>query len=163
MGMVVYLREVSPAQITELTQNPSNWEQFAFEEAAPGELVDVDKAWHALHFMLTETSGPTDSPLNILSPSDDLYGADEHGFGGFSLVSPSEMKAFSVALSELTDQAIAARYDPAAMVAEDIYLGDSFADEGDEGLTYIMQGIPDLRLFANRCAANGSGAFNILS
>ena len=163
MGMIVYLRQATLAEIEELTRDPSNWEEFAFEKVGPGEIIDFDKAWDALNFMLTGTAGPTASPLNILAPTDNLYGADEHGFGGFSVISPSEMKGFNAAMSSLTDEEIAARYKPTEMAVADIYLGDVFAEEGDEALDYIMQGVPDLRSFASRCAANGSGALNILS
>lgn len=163
--MVLYLRRASLADIDRFTSDPTGWGKFAFEEGvAPGDLVDFDKAWDALHFMLSE--GHLDDvarPLGVLVRNDVQHGLDSNGFGGFSVISPTEMAAFHTALSALSDEDLLQRYDPEAMAAADVYLADMFVDEGDEAADYIMQGVPALRTLAASCTAAGDGALRILS
>jgi triphosphoribosyl-dephospho-CoA synthetase len=68
------------------------------------------------------------------------------------------MSSFNSALKNLSDEDIEKRYDPKAMDEAQLYASDIFADEGDEALDYVMQGIPQLRTFAEKCAATNSGA-----
>ena len=164
MGMVIYLRRASPADIARLTSDAADWEDFAFEQGDPvADLIDFDKAWHALHYMLTVAEYDTVNPLGIIAGNGEMFGTDENGYGGFSIISPDAMAAFNTALSALSDEALAKRYDPAAMAKADIYLSDVFLDEGNEALEYVVQGLPRLRIFAASCAAAGDGALRILS
>jgi hypothetical protein len=161
--MVIYLRRASRADIARLTSNPESWEQFAFEEGEDRvDMIDLDKAWHALHFMLTDAVYDTEDPLGIIARNEEQFGTDENGFGGFAVISPDRMKAFDSALRKLDDRSLASRYDPAAMAANDIYFADVFVDDGEDALEYVMQGVPDLREFAARCASQGDGALRIL-
>ena len=73
------------------------------------------------------------------------------------------MRAFAEALASLSDEDLIARYDPAAMDAEQVYLSDVFVDEGEDGAKYVMQGIPALRRMAADCVATGRGAIKVLA
>lgn len=164
MGMVIYLRRSSSADIARFTADGSAWESFAFEQGDEGvDLIDFDKAWHALHFMLVGAAGTTGDPLGIIAADSEMYGTDEHGFGGFSVVSPGQMTAFNLALRAISDGELERRFDPAAMVREDVYLADVFVDEGQESLEYVMQGVPALRRFAASVAERGEGALRIIA
>ena len=164
MSMVIYLRRATAADIARLTDSPSDFERFAFEDGDQADhIIDFDKAWDALDFLLTGTPRTTDDPLAIIAADGELFGVDEHGFGGFSIISPDRMAAFARALEAVSDEQLAARYDPAAMEREDIYLADFFVEEGADALDYILQGVPALRRFAASCAAKGEGALRILA
>ena len=164
MGMVIYLRRASSADISRLRVDPADWETFAFEEGQSGvDLIEFDKAWHALHFMLTGSAGGTGNPLGIIAEDGEMLGTDEHGFGGFSVISPSQMQAFHEALQKLSDSELEGRYDPTTMAREDVYLADLFVDEGAEALEYVMQGVPDLRRFSASVAERGEGAIRIIA
>ena len=163
MGMVIYLRRASPSELQKARAQPDIVQDFAFQTEDPNLIVDFDKAWHALHHLFTGSGDATDSPLSILIDKTAEIGADEHGFGGFWIIEPARMKAFSDALSSLDDAALAAKYDPAAMDREQVYLSDVFVEEGDEALDYVMQGVPALRKFAQNCVQNGDGAIKILA
>ncbi|WP_252492921.1 DUF1877 family protein, partial [Escherichia coli] len=83
MGMVVYLYRATADEVAGLAAAPDMVHETIFAEDAGERLVDFDKAWHALHFMLTGDAGSTDHPLSILVGTDEeLIGTDEHGFGG---------------------------------------------------------------------------------
>ena len=163
MGMVAYLCRASAEEVGDVRSNPDSVDDFAFDEARADRLVDFDKAWHALHFMLTGEAGSTDHPLNLLVASDpEMEGTDELGFGGYWLAEPDRVRRFSAALSEISDEALAGRYDPTAMVAENIYLSDVFEDEGVEALPYVLQGVAGLRRLAAEATRHGDYIVGIL-
>ena len=155
MGMVVYLRRASADEVARLDQEPGSIDEVLFSEGSSDRLIDFDKAWHALHFMLTGESGVAAHPLNLLVASEEeLRGADEMGFGGYWLAEPGDVHRFAASLSELSDEAIASKYDPAAMSTEHVYLSDVFEEEGAEALPYILQGLPRLRALAAKASHN---------
>ncbi|MDX5985958.1 DUF1877 family protein [Sphingomonas echinoides] len=165
MGMVMYLRRASPSDIAALRRDPSEVQKFAFEDGdVEADLIEFDKAWHALHFMLTGAAYDSHSPLGIIADIGEAVSQDVDGLDEFWIISPEEMQAFDTAFRQIDDAALSGRYDNAAMLESDIYLADAFADDGDElALEYILQGVPALRRLSAACAAAGDGAVRILA
>ena len=163
----MYLRRASEADIARIGEDSDAAERFIFEEGGTDrDAVDFGVAWDALHFMLCGETYDTVHPLGIVACRLPELGLDANGFGGFSVIAPLAMKQFAEALDALSDEELAGRYDPAAWLANDVYRGDMFvehdAENSAETRAYVMQGVPDLRRFASRCAANGEGALRIL-
>ena len=160
MGMVLYVRRLGEDAIP---GDPDEFGEFFFDEGAEdaGDLIDFDKAWHALHFVLTGSADGTDSPLSLLLGKGEPAGEDG-GYGPPLLVSAAEMRQFHEALAGLSDEDLRQRYDPRAMLAADVYLADALAEEED-GWDYVAQGIPALRRLAERCAQQNSGAIIFIS
>ncbi|QDX26268.1 DUF1877 family protein [Sphingomonas suaedae] len=164
MSMVVYLRRATADEVAHLAANPDAVHEMVFSESADGRLVDFDKAWHALHFMLTGDAGKTGHPLSVLVATDEeLIGTDENGFGGYWQFDPARVSAFADALAAVSDDELAQRYDPATMVREYVYLADVFEEEGEEALPYVMQGVPALRRFADEAVRDNNYVIGILS
>ncbi|WP_294076234.1 YfbM family protein [Sphingomonas sp.] len=163
--MVIVLRRASSSDIERLIADPDDWETFVYEEGdQQNDIVDFDKAWHALHFMLTGAAYNTDSPLGIIANDGETIGTDENGFGGFTVVSPAQMKMFDEALRRIDDAELASHYDHAAMLEHDIYIADAFAGlTREEALEYIFQSLPALRDLTASCAKAGDGALRILT
>ncbi len=165
MSMVIYLRRAGEADLARLIADPSVFETFLFDEGVENlDIVDFDKAWDALNFMLCGNRRVEGAhPLGLICEALPELGADENGFGGFGIVSAERMRVFADALDRLDDATLAARYDPKAMEREDVYLADLFVDEGHEALDYVMQGVPALRRFAANCRATGDGAIRAIA
>jgi hypothetical protein len=164
MGMVLCLREVNAEALAELRANADAADEFLFDEQAfeKGEIVDFDKAWNALHFMFTGKDAETDHPLSFFPNNPDRIGTD-NGYGGPWVFTPEQVKAFQTSLAAISDEELEARYDPVSMAKHDVYLADTFVDEGPEALEYIMQSVPDLRALMERSAANGSSVVGIIT
>ncbi|HEY5724076.1 MAG TPA: YfbM family protein [Allosphingosinicella sp.] len=161
MGMVLYLRRVDGP----IPGDPDEfYDEFMFSEDADanGDLVDFDKAWHAVHFLLTGSADESDGPLSLLGGKGEPIGED-NGYGPPLLVSAADMSAFNDALAAISDDELARRYDADAMLAADIYLADALARDGEAGREYVFQGIPALRRFAEKCARQGSDAIVLVS
>ena len=164
MGMVMYLRRASIADIARLQADPRGVPDFVFDDAAPDQdLVEFDKAWQALHFMLSGEAYGMGRALGIIAEETPMQSSDGIGSLEYSIVPPERMVTFDAALKALDDGSLAQRYDPAAMAAQDVYLADSFLNEGPEALEYILQGVPALRRFAASCADAGCGAIRVLA
>jgi hypothetical protein len=158
--MVLYVRRVEGEAIP---RDPDEFVEFFFDEDVEkaGDLIDFDKAWHGLHFLLTGSAEGTDSPLSLLLDKGEPVGEDG-GYGPPLLVSSADMRAFHEALSNLSDAQLQSRYDPEAMLAADLYMAEALGEE-EIGWEYLSQGIPALRRLAERCAQEGSGAIVFIS
>ena len=164
MGMVLCLRSASAEDLTKLRADADAADEFLFDETAfeTGEIVDFDKAWNALQFMFTGCDAESDHPLSFFPNDAERLGTD-NGYGGPWIYTPAQVSAFNAALCELTDEQLESRYDPAAMVAADVYLAVSLLRDGPEGLEYVMQAVPKLRTLAQRCADAGSAMVGIIT
>lgn len=157
--MVLYLRRASESDVERLRSAPSEIPNFFFSpEAQPaGDLIDFDKAWQALHFTLSGAEYYTDNDLGILLFDGEKIGEDM-GYGAGWIIPNHRIVAFNSALSAMSDDDIRARYNPAEMSRNDIYIADAFEEDPEQGLQYLMQGIPALRQFAEKCTASNSSA-----
>jgi Domain of unknown function (DUF1877) len=165
MGMVLYLRRVTKDELSTIGENLSILDEFMFDEDAVdgGDVIDFDKAWHALHFMLTGSAGGTDSVLSLLINEYEKIGGDGEWDEGFSIIPADRIAAFQAEFSLLPDEELCGRYDPQAMENEQVYMADYFVEEGAEGVEYVMQWMPNFRQFLKRCVESGSSAFLLLN
>jgi hypothetical protein len=150
MGMVLCVRRIE--DVAAFRQTVGNFEvffEFLNEPQAAEDLVDFDKAWQALHFVLNGSAWGKEGALGFLLYAGEFVG-DDLGFGPLRLASPTEVRAFRDALAALDEVALRQRYDPAAMAAEDVYLADMLVEEGEEGWDYVVQSLPALRRLLER-------------
>ena len=161
MGMVLSARRADGPQLKSLRADPSRAASFV-EDAGAGEsdMLDLDKSWHALHFLLTGDAGGAPYPLGLVMGGEEI-GADE-SYGPARLIEPAEMLDFSTALSGLSDAELKRRYDPAEMAQHHIYIADSLVEEGEEGWDYLASFLSGLRRFAERCVHTSSGAIILI-
>lgn len=119
----------------------------------------LDKAWHLLHFLLTGAAQASDHPLAILYERGvQLEAVSEY----CCAVSPGEMEAFHAALDAETPASLWTRLDWGAMVADEVY-GAQAGDDPERAFVYAAFFLPDLRVFARRCADEGCGALVVIS
>ena len=90
---------------------------------ADGEIADtdLDKAWHGIHYMLTQTAWEGDEPLNFLIGGGIAVGDVEVGYGPARIFSADEVKAISAALAPLNRDSLRARFNPQEMMKLEIY------------------------------------------
>ncbi len=155
MGMVLYLRRAMTAEIEAVGPTEQEVVDFLFkDEIEDEEIIDFDKAWDALNFMLMDGNKESSSPFNFLLGQWESFGCNELFNEPVGKVVPVDaVTRFNAALNSLSDAALADRYDPAAMEKADIYMADMFVEEGAEALDYVMQGVPALRRFTEAAAS----------
>ncbi|WP_109507810.1 YfbM family protein [Nocardioides speluncae] len=132
MGMILSLIRVTPAELDGLRDDPTPLFSYDEEESATvdgsARTLDVDKAWNAIHYLLTgcglgEEPEPSPSAAPAILAKAIFSGvilSEEtgNGYGPAQLLTADEVRELAAAL-DVVD--IAARYDQSAMQAAELY------------------------------------------
>jgi hypothetical protein len=121
--------------------------------------VDLDKAWHGIHYVLTGSADAGAAPLDFLLEGGRYVGDEEIGYGPPWAFTSAETKNIADALSAVTDDQIAARYDPRAMAAAGVY-PEKLWDRGDtsgEAFRYLTEYLTILRATVAEAVGRGHG------
>jgi hypothetical protein len=162
MGMTCELRQLNPAYAQKLLHEPDEVLRYYDEasedelpEEAQGEDLDLDKAWHGLHYLLTGTAWGGEAPLNSLLVGGEQVGDEEEhavGYGPARILLPPQVAAFSQALATLSLAEISERFNPIEMTELDIY--PSIWDREDEELEeWMLESLAELKNFLQRAVA----------
>ncbi|GAB3727092.1 YfbM family protein [Hymenobacter agri] len=150
MSMSGMLRQIDEKQRLQLLENPDEVLEVVDSEVPASQELDLDKAWHGLHFMLTGQAWDGAEPLcYLLSGGEQIGDQEEHdaGYGPARCISPQQVKNFSNALSAITDEEFAGRYDGRKMMALELY-PRGWEDEPAGMRAWLTQCFIDLRQFA---------------
>ena len=164
MGMVLILRSVDGDEVKSIAADTNAFEEFLYGDEAydNADEIDFDKGWHALHHVLTGSAGTTGGPLNLFGIGEPV--GEDGGYGPALLWSKEYTHGFRDALALLSDADLRERFDPAKLAEDDVYLGETFAEEGaDVAWEYVSQGIPALRAFVERCVNNDQTVLSVIS
>lgn len=155
MSMIGNLLAISQSELDALYDDPETIPAFLYE-THEADSVNVDKAWHAIHFTLTgetyEGSGPLAQPILGGTP----IGEEDVGYGPARGLSAAEVKEVAQALSAVSEADFRAKFDPAALEAADIY--PQIWDEGDEALDYVAENFLEVKRFYENAASAGLAA-----
>ena len=129
-----------------------------------GDLVDIDKAWHGIHYLLTGTADETDEPLGFLVDGGTDIGDEDVGYGPARAFTSSETRRIASALNAVTDDELRARFAPDAMMRAEIYPEIWDRDPADDDtLGYLMDNVRELRSTLATVVSNGHGLIVHLS
>jgi len=175
MSMIWTARYADPQTVARLRADPTGIGAFVSgfdvdEDAldAPADIhnpaipFDLDNQWQAIHYLLTGSAGATADPLSVIVGRFEKIGKDQ-GYGPAWLIPASAIAAADEALAELTDDELAGRYDPKAMVRDDVYQAKLLAEEGESGLEFIMDDVARLRSFLHEGAVRNLDAFAMIN
>ena len=133
-------------------------------ESFEGQDHDIDKSWHALHFIFTGTSDDGEMPESFLLTGGEVVGDEDLGYGPGRVLSAREVAEVAAMLDALSDDDLRARYNPERMTALEIYPDIWHADDDPaEGAEYIIENVTLLRTIVNSAAGRGSGLLISLS
>lgn len=125
------------------------------EESLRAPSCYLDKAWHGLHFLFTGTAWGGCFPKSFLLVGGQEVGEDE-------LISrlyrPAEVDELAAWLATQTREILAARFEPARMIALDIYPSIWDRDPAkDDTLGYLLDSFDDLQAFVAETQRKGLG------
>ena len=148
-GILGFLLRLTPVSVSEV--DPSATE--ADFHIDPEKHVDVDKAWHGLHFLFTGTADGGRAPACYLTEGgEDL---DDEGFG--RALRPRQVQIFAEYLNELTPDILTKRFDPRRMMELDIYPGGWDSQPAAQALQWLLDYFADMQAFVKKAAAAGDG------
>jgi Domain of unknown function (DUF1877) len=165
MSMIGNFRALPDLELQALFANPSRVEQLLYESllggASNGNELDVDKAWHGLHFLLTGSAWEGSFPLNFIVAGGVEVG-DDLGYGPARGLTSSEVLKIDAALEPLTADDLGQRFDAQRMTELQVYpFGWSDDPEGERA--YLLEFFADLRAFVHRTAERGYALLVYLS
>jgi len=165
MGMVGCFAAADAATIRRLKFDPNEIEKFLSPddgESEPPHYIDVDKAWHCIHFMLCGRAGTNSNPLSMAVLGGEEIG-DDVGYGPARILQPDQVRIVATALAPIDAAAFNARFVPQAMQEAEIYLSDMCVRDGNEALEYLRENYLSLVAFYLAAADRGDGAVLWLS
>jgi hypothetical protein len=151
MGMTASLYSVSEQQVDTLRSDPA---QALTLLTAGGAAVDLDKAWHGIHYLLTGSAWEGDAPLNFLLHGGEPLGDEDGDELVPRVFDNAEVRQVDAALSPLDANWLRGRYDPQAMQAQDIY--PDIWDQ-DEALPFCLEHFGALKDFVAQTARQERG------
>lgn len=161
MSMIGNFLLVDDAEIDELLRTPEDIHELLAERTADTQpepdYVEVDKAWHALHFFLTGTAWGGEAPLNFIAVGGVAIGDEDVGYGPARALRRDGLVALARALGGITEQTLLDRYDGARMRELQIYPG-RWADLGarkDDELEYFTSAYERVAALVNKGAESG--------
>ena len=150
MGMVFTARRLSGEQLATVLADPETVGTLL--DGGPDEL-DLDKAWHGLHYLLNGTTYEVRGDAGPAIVGGDPIGPDL-GMGPARLLMPDAVRAVAAGLDAVDDATLRARFDPAAMSEAEIY--PHIWDDGDDEFdSYLLPNFAALCTFYRDAAARG--------
>ncbi len=156
MSMICCLREAGKTQLDQLLSDPESILTLLKEEM---DEVDLDKAWHGIHFLLTGSAWDGEEPLCYLVKGGKEVGDVDVGYGPARVLNPKQVADWAFALSAVSAAELRDRFDPQAMLREKIYPEIWEHDpEEDDPLSYLLEYFDVLRSFVEQARGQAKGA-----
>jgi hypothetical protein len=155
---------VSPEQLDRLIADPESVPDFVSsqgEATAPAGPLDIDKAWHGLHFLLTGSPWEGDPPWSWVILGGTPIGPDV-GYGPARYLTPTQVQEVARVLAGLSRGELAKRYDPKAMEKAEIY-PEIWERDGQEGLEYLLASYEDVVKYYQDASARKMAMFLFLN
>ncbi len=152
MGMIGKLLRISEAELQQLQANEEDISDFIYSEDSEEKELDIDKAWHGIHYVLNKSAWEGELPLfNTIMGGTPI--GEDMGYGPIRFLTGVEVKEVAAALAELSEEELQRRFDPEEMNDLDIYpsLDWSEAEEPE----YIFSYLKEVRNYYLEAAGGG--------
>lgn len=157
MSMISAWRIATDEQIAALLHEPVLIEDL-LDDGSSDE-IDLDKAWHGIHYLLTGTAWGGSEPLNYIIEGGRTVGDIEIGYGPARVLDSAQVRAFGQALAGVTHEQLRAAYQPTAMARAEVYpnIWDRADESPDEALDYLLAYFDELRAYVAQASDSGKG------
>jgi Domain of unknown function (DUF1877) len=152
MSMIGYFLALKAEQIDELVREPASVSSFVADaredqDELGGDFLDIDKSWHAIHFLLTGEVEGGEAPLawTVFAPTSV---GEDLGRGSARVLLPDQVIEVSQALAPVTVDKLRRGCDWAVMNERQIFPGGW--RKGDED--YIADNFKQLKKFYESAA-----------
>lgn len=157
MSMIAHYRRLTMQQLAALQNAPESIAGFLYADDASGDSeeqsLDIDKSWHAIHFLLNGEAWEGDQPFFDVVLGGMPLGDVEIGYGPVRFLTPSEVQSVASVLTTITANDLRTRFDLDALAAAEIY-PNVWEDETEE-LDYLLPYYERLVRFFQAAAQRG--------
>jgi hypothetical protein len=123
----------------------------AYNDPAAG-FVDLDKAWHCLHYLLTGSARDGEGPLAFLLKGGTPVGEEDLGHGPARVFRPLEVAAIADALANVSQRTLMPRFDLKKFEKLELYPGrwSELNPRSDYDLGYYFGPLEQLKSVTRR-------------
>jgi hypothetical protein len=123
MDMICNLRMCTETEIDTLLSDPETFKQILFSESEDEEdcRLNLDKTWHAIHFLLCGSAWRGELPLGFILMGGTEVKEIDAGHGPAHVFKPAEVKQIAEALEPITRQELRHRFNGKVFAKNDIY------------------------------------------
>lgn len=164
MSMIGYILRATPAELEEYMNDSTLLEnKMAEEELDEDKLVDIDKAWDGIIYLLTgEGFATSEHPLrNVIFSGQLVHEEQEMGYGPAHYNTPEQVVELSTLLDKIDAADLRTRYNPADMEEKDVY--PSVWEDDEEIVTYLLDNFESVRAIYAEAALNGEAVIMFVS
>lgn len=161
MGMIGNFCMATDDELQALVAQPEGIHEFLYPDDSssvdPATRLDVDKAWHGIHFLLCGDAWEGDLPLGFIVSSGTPIGDEDVGYGPARAFSSEQVTEIAEALDAITPESLKARFDRAAFEENGIYpnVWDESPDDCFD--QYLLVYYSELKKFVQMANAAGKG------
>ncbi len=123
--------------------------------------LNLDKSWHAMHYLLTGTAWDVSEGAGAAMLGGDEIGED-NGYGPARLLTSDTVRVVAAALDAIDVDNLRKRFVPEALAAADIYSAIWTQTDVDFG-SYLAPYFVQLRSFYGRASASGQAVLLAIS
>jgi hypothetical protein len=150
MSMIASLKSISESKLNELLADPIGLTSYLYE-SEDGQVCDVDKAWHAIHFLLNQRVWESTSLGGSVFLGGVPISEEDVGYGPARYFTSEQSAAISSELSKVSEAKLLENY--VALVHEsEIYPG---FEDNQEDKEYISQNFSQLKEYCAEVAKTG--------
>lgn len=146
MSMNLSLKRASELELARMSREGVDEDALM----AAVDALELDKAWHVLHYAFTESAWAGPQPAATLLSGGREVG-DDLGYGPARALSPKETQAFAQFLAAQSEASLARKLNVPKMQGLDIYCAD---EDSEEDLNHYF---PQLKSYVLDAAAKGQG------
>lgn len=154
MGMIGQMRAVTELTLLQLQRGKLNIEDLLFSEEEDEGVLDLDKAWHGIHYLLNQSAWEGEEPLfNAVLGGSPI--GDDLGYGQARSLTPAQVKQVAAALPVINEGNLANYYHPEEMNELPLYpdIDWQAAEEGD----YLLSYYKEMYAYYQQAAEKGEG------
>ena len=162
MSMIGNLLKVSPQELESFLADSSLLENKIYDEENPT-VVDIDKAWDGIIFLLTGQSlANAEHELVQVLFSGQLVEEDQDlGYGPAHYLTPEQVVNLNETLAGITVDELRKNYNPEKMTEEEVY--PTIWDEGDDAFGYLSDNFLQVQELYAEAAKNGDAIITFLN
>ncbi|PZM66290.1 YfbM family protein [Paenibacillus dendritiformis] len=151
MGMTGKLHRISMDTLEGMIESAISVTDFIFDEEQEQHALDIDKAWHAIHYLLNGSDWEGELPMfNVILGGTELE--ENAGCGPIRYLTNEEVKGIASAMAEISVHELKERFKPEAMNELEIY--PSWDWRASEEWTYIFDYYKEVRDYYAEAARN---------
>ena len=165
MGMVACFAPVSAETLEHLRANEDLIEEFLYPDDGDGEpdnYIDLDKAWHGIHYLLTGEAEGGQLPLSLAIFGGQEFGS-EVGIGPARYLTVDQVAQVASSLTVLTVETLVAKFDAQDMEKKQIYPDVIWVRDGADSLDYLLDNYQQLAVLYRDAAVRREAMLQWLS